>query len=211
MSKSRSSSLSTHAANLSSKSSANQSKFFKTFGEDIWKNKVEKVNAELFIMTYGVIVQQLCQDFNNDYVKINDNLFSMGYNIGVRLIEDFLARTALPRCPNMVMTSEVISKIAFKIFLNITPLVDNWNSNKDTFSLILVENPLAEFVELPQDARKELWYSNIICGVLKGALEMVQLDCDVNFVSDVLRGDASTEIKVKLNKILKDEIPLGED
>lgn len=200
-----------HAANLSSKSSANQSKFFKTFGEDIWKNKVEKVNAELFIMTYGVIVQQLCQDFNNDYVKINDNLFSMGYNIGVRLIEDFLARTALPRCPNMVMTSEVISKIAFKIFLNITPLVDNWNSNKDTFSLILVENPLAEFVELPQDARKQLWYSNIICGVLKGALEMVQLDCDVNFVSDVLRGDASTEIKVKLNKILKDEIPLGED
>ena len=200
-----------HAANLSSKSSANQSKFFKTFGEDIWKNKVEKVNAELFIMTYGVIVQQLCQDFNNDYVKINDSLFSMGYNIGVRLIEDFLARTALPRCPNMVMTSEVISKIAFKIFLNITPLVDNWNSNKDSFSLILVENPLAEFVELPQDARKQLWYSNIICGVLKGALEMVQLDCDVNFVSDVLRGDASTEIKVKLNKILKDEIPLGED
>lgn len=211
MSKSRSSSLSMHAANLSSKSSANQSKFFKTFGEDIWKNKVEKVNAELFIMTYGVIVQQLCQDFNNDYVKINDNLFSMGYNIGVRLIEDFLARTALPRCPNMVMTSEVISKIAFKIFLNITPLVDNWNSNKDSFSLILVENPLAEFVELPQDVRKQLWYSNIICGVLKGALEMVQLDCDVNFVSDVLRGDASTEIKVKLNKILKDEIPLGED
>ena len=211
MSKSRSSSLSMHAANLSSKSSANQSKFFKTFGEDIWKNKVEKVNAELFIMTYGVIVQQLCQDFNNDYVKINDNLFSMGYNIGVRLIEDFLARTALPRCPNMVMTSEVISKIAFKIFLNITPLVDNWNSNKDSFSLILVENPLAEFVELPQDARKQLWYSNIICGVLKGALEMVQLECDVNFVSDVLRGDASTEIKVKLNKILKDEIPLGED
>lgn len=211
MSKSRSSSLSTHAANLSSKSSVNQSKFFKNFGEDIWKNKIEKVNAELFIMTYGVIVQQLCQDFNNDYIKINENLFSMGYNIGVRLIEDFLARTALPRCPNMIMTSEVVTKVAFKIFLNITPLVDNWNSNKDSFSLILVENPLAEFVDLPQDAKRQLWYSNIICGVLKGALEMVQLDCDVGFVSDMLRGDTSTEIRVKLNKILKDEIPLGED
>ncbi|KAK5781302.1 TRAPP complex core subunit BET3 PWA37_004735 [Arxiozyma heterogenica] len=211
MSKSRSSSLSTHAANLSSKTGANQSKFFKTFGDDIWKNKIEKVNAELFIMTYGVIVQQLCQDFNNDYMKINENLFSMGYNIGVRLIEDFLARTALPRCPNMIMTSEVITKVAFKVFLNITPVVDNWSSNKDTFSLILVENPLAEFVDLPHDAKKQLWYSNIICGVLKGALEMVQLDCDIGFVSDVLRGDASTEIRVKLNKILKDEIPLGED
>lgn len=40
---------------------------------------------------------------------------------------------------------------------------------------------------------------------------MVQMDCDVAFVSDVLRGDQTTEIKIKLNKILKDEIPLGED
>lgn len=211
MSKSRSSSLSAHAAALSSKSTANQSKFFKTLGEDIWKNKIEKINAELFVMTYGVIVQQLCQDLNNDYIKINENLFSMGYNIGVRLIEDFLARTALPRCPNMTMTSEVISKVAFKIFLNITPQIENWNTNRDSFSIILTENPLTEFVELPQDAMKQLWYSNIICGVLKGALEMVQLDCDVNFMTDVLRGDLTTEIKIKLNKILKDESPLGED
>lgn len=37
------------------------------------------------------------------------------------------------------------------------------------------ENPLAEFVELPDDGRAqdELWFSNILCGVLRGALEMV--------------------------------------
>lgn len=37
------------------------------------------------------------------------------------------------------------------------------------------ENPLADFVELPDDGRAqdELWFSNILCGVLRGALEMV--------------------------------------
>jgi len=37
------------------------------------------------------------------------------------------------------------------------------------------ENPLADFVELPDDGRAqdELWFSNILVGVLRGALEMV--------------------------------------
>ena len=32
-----------------------------------------------------------------------------------------------------------------------------------------------DFVELPDDGRAqdELWYSNILCGILRGALEMV--------------------------------------
>lgn len=185
-------------------------KSLKAIGESIWKNKTTKINAELFALTYGSVVSQLCTDYQRDFNKVNSQLFSMGYNIGVRLIEDFLARTALPRCENLIQTSEVISKCAFKIFLNITPQITNWSSGKDTFSLILDENPLSDFVELPMDAMKELWYSNILCGVLKGSLEMVQLDCDVWFVNDLLRGDTHTEIKIKLNSILKDEIPAGE-
>ncbi|KAL3233818.1 Trafficking protein particle complex subunit BET3 [Nakaseomyces bracarensis] len=194
-----------------SQSMSAQSKSLKITADEIWKNKVEKVNSELFNLTYGSIVSQLCIDYNRDFNKVNEQLYSMGYNIGVRLIEDFLARTALPRCENMLRTSEVVSKCAFKIFLNITPNVTNWSQSQDAFSLILDENPLSDFVELPMDAMKKLWYSNILCGVLKGALEMVQLDCDVWFVSDILRGDAQTELRIKLNKILKDEIPIGED
>lgn len=66
-------------------------------------------------------------------------------------------------------------QIGFKIFLNITPTVANWANDNKQFSLIFEENPLADFVELPDDGRAqdELWYSNILCGVLRGALEMV--------------------------------------
>ena len=53
----------------------------------------------------------------------------------------------------------------------------NWSNEGNEFSLVFDENPLADFVELPYDgkAQEELWYSNILCGVLRGALEMVRL------------------------------------
>lgn len=61
------------------------------------------------------------------------------------------------------------------MFLNITPTVTNWSNDDKQFSLVFEENPLADFVELPDDGRAqdELWYSNILCGILRGALEMV--------------------------------------
>ena len=61
------------------------------------------------------------------------------------------------------------------MFLNVTPSVINWSPDNKQFSLVLEENPLADFVELPDDgkAQDELWFSNILCGVLRGALEMV--------------------------------------
>ena len=48
----------------------------------------------------------------------------------------------------------------------------NWNTKGDEFSLYLEQNPLTEFVELPED-HPNLLFSNIICGVIRGALEMV--------------------------------------
>jgi hypothetical protein len=38
----------------------------------------------------------------------------------------------------------------------------------------LEDNPLTQFVELP-DEFKKLKYSNLICGVIRGALEMLQV------------------------------------
>ncbi|KIW44506.1 uncharacterized protein PV06_02969 [Exophiala oligosperma] len=178
-------------------------------GEEIWKTRVDKVNAELVTLTYGTIVAQLCTDYEYDYAQVNQQLDKMGYNIGMRLIEDFLAKSNTGRCGNFRDTADMISKVGFKIFLNITPTVTNWSADNKQFSLLFDENPLADFVELPDDGRAqdELWFSNILCGVLRGALEMVQMSIEAHFVSDVLRGNDVTEIRVTLNRYIEDEMP----
>ena len=50
--------------------------------------------------------------------------------------------------------------------------MSNWNAKGDEFSLIIDQNPLTDFVELPED-HPNLLYSNLICGVIRGSLEMV--------------------------------------
>lgn len=61
-------------------------------------------------MTYGALVVQLIQDYE-DYTEVNKQLEKMGYNIGTRLIEDFLARSALGRCGDFREVGEVVAKV----------------------------------------------------------------------------------------------------
>ena len=63
------------------------------------------------------------------------------------------------------------------MYLGITPVVTNWSATGDEFSLLLENNPLIEFVELPE-GHSNLNYSCLLCGVLKGALEMVIITID---------------------------------
>ncbi|KAK1781413.1 NO signaling/Golgi transport ligand-binding domain-containing protein [Copromyces sp. CBS 386.78] len=178
------------------------------------ETRIEKVNAELVVLTYGTIVAQICKDFENDYSQVNKQLDKMGYNIGLRLIEDYLAKSnTMRRCSNFRETAEMIAKVGFKIFLNVTPTITNWTSDSKQFSLVFDENPLADFVELPDDGRAqdELWFSNILCGVLRGALEMVQMQVETHFISDVLRGNDTTEMRVTLVRYIDDELPPEDD
>jgi len=155
---------------------------------------------------------QLIQDYD-DYGEVNKQLEKMGYNIGTRLIEDFLARSGIGRCADFRDVGEVVAKVSvriatlivlcliniqvgFKSFLNITPNVTHsalppaptpggrpastpvpqLSTAGSSFTLTLDENPLAEFVELPEDALEGgLWFSNVLCGVLRGSLEMVSI------------------------------------
>ncbi|XP_068241766.1 trafficking protein particle complex subunit 3 isoform X1 [Palaemon carinicauda] len=171
-------------------------------------NDPKKVSGELFTLTYGSLVAQLLQDYEN-VDDVNRQLERMGYNIGMRLIEDFLARANPGRCYDLRDTADKIQQ-AFKLYLGVSPSIGSWSPAGDEFSVVLDSNPLAEFVELP-DSYLGLRYSNILSGVIRGACEMVQLEVMVWFIADQLKGDNVTEIRVKFIKRIEDAIPAGED
>lgn len=51
-------------------------KQYKAIGDELWKNRTEKINAELFTLTYGALVVQLIQDYE-DYSEVNKQLEKM--------------------------------------------------------------------------------------------------------------------------------------
>ncbi|EAL68879.3 trafficking protein particle complex subunit 3 [Dictyostelium discoideum AX4] len=185
------------------------SKKYDKLGNDVF-NKVEKINSELFTLTYGALVTQLIKDYE-DIEQVNIKLEQMGYNIGIRLIEEFLAKSGIGRCSDFIETAEVIAKVGFKMFLGVNAHVGDWDANRKEFHLTIEDNPLIDFVELPDQYKHKLYYSNILCGVMRGALEMVQMKVKCTFVKCTLSDDSTSEIKVVLEEVLSDMIPVGYD
>lgn len=89
------------------------------------RTRVDKVNAELVTLTYGTIVAQLCQDYDSNYQEVNKQLDKMGYNIGMRLIEDFLAKSGVGRCANFRETADMIAKVRLPRTHEVLPLAIN--------------------------------------------------------------------------------------
>ncbi|CAK7299960.1 Trafficking protein particle complex subunit 3-like protein [Vulpes lagopus] len=98
-----------------------------------------------------------------------------------------------------------VRDVAFKMYLGITPSVTCNNSSRTEFSLILDKNPLVEFVEELPAGRSSLCYCNLLCGIIRGALEMVHLAADVTFLQDTLKGDRVTEIGITFLKKLDEK------
>lgn len=59
-----------------------------------------------------------------------------GHNIGVRLIEEFLAKSRTTRCSDFADACDKLAKVGFKMFLNVTATVTDWNVNKTECSLV---------------------------------------------------------------------------
>lgn len=125
------------------------------------------------------------------------------------------------------------------MFLGVTASVSSWDADGTCCSIILEDNPLVDFVELP-DTCQGLYYCNVLSGVIRGALEMVSLllssknflvtskmlwlsvffclnndqvsmKTEVTWTRDALRGDDAYELQVKLLKQVAEEYPYKDD
>ena len=103
----------------------------------------KKVSGELFSLTYGALVAQIVRDYKS-MEDVNKQLEKMGYNVGVRLIEDFLARTKEEKCSDFRQTSEKV-QAGFKLYLNESPTVTSWSAASDEFSLVFEVTFLSDY------------------------------------------------------------------
>lgn len=69
-------------------------------------------------------------------------------------------------------STNAFKQVGFKMFLGVTATVTNWDAEGTCCSIVLEDNPLVDFVELP-DTCQGLYYCNVLSGVIRGALEMV--------------------------------------
>jgi hypothetical protein len=61
----------------------------------------------------------------------------------------------------------------------------------------------SSFFQLP-DSLQRIHYSNVLCGVIQGALEMVHITSACAFVKDQLKGDDVNEILVEVKGPARD-------
>lgn len=158
--------------------------------------RIERINSEIFTLTYGSLVTQLIKDYEK-IAEVNEKLKEIGYNIGVRLIDEFLAKSGAMRCKSFKETADTIAKVGLKMYLGFTAEVHSWNKAMTSCKMTIPDNALTDFVELPEEFKK-LSYCNILCGVIQGALKMVSIDVDCSFSKDKLHGDDANEIVITL-------------
>jgi hypothetical protein len=165
---------------------------------------MEKVNAELVAITYGALVSQLFKDKDGDPIQVTAALEKIGYNMGIRMVDEFLAKNSSTNCHTFSDSVDALVRIAFKMFLGID--AEYSEESKSVFHINFIENPLNDFVELPTSLRaSELRYSNVLCGIIRGAFEQLHMKVKCEFLRDILRGDDVNSIRLELIGIIRPE------
>ena len=157
-------------------------------------------SSELLSFMYGSLMVRLTKDFE-DINEINKKSEEIGYEIGFRLLDDVLDELG-----KNLHTSNLINTLLLSLlntFLGINGDLNQNPENEKEYHYIFQINPLALFVELPEHL-KELCYSNIICGIIRGLLENANFKVQCSFDKDKTKGDETNDIKIVLVEIIEE-------
>eukprot|EP00494_Astrolonche_serrata_P008143 UN08179 len=67
------------------------------------------------------------------------------------MTDELLCKAQISKCQNFQHTSQIVAKVAFKMFLGVDCEVVSMGENKKSFVLRLNSNPLKDFVEIPKE------------------------------------------------------------
>ena len=166
-----------------------------------------KKYSELLSFLYGGLIVRLYKDLN-DPEEINKKVEQIGFSMGQRLIDDVLVKLGkLQELPKKNFIDQIVGQI-FTSFLGIPDY--NFQKTKDgendcnEYEITFKTNPLNLFVELPEKL-KTLWYSNLICGIIRGAFDVIFIEVETHFEKDTLRGDNINLIKFTIKQFIEEK------
>jgi hypothetical protein len=173
-------------------------------GAALWQ-KQPKANAELFALTYGALVGELVRDYET-VQEIQQQLDTMGHSIGIRCIEELLAKQDSPTAgsPSFVESADMV-QMAFRMFLGVTAETAAVPDKPEAaYTVTFADNPLSLFVELPTEGPlADLEYSQLLCGLVRGVLEMLQFDVTAKMSSSTVAGHDTNIMLVELQQVLQ--------
>jgi hypothetical protein len=156
-----------------------------------------------------------------------------GYNIGVRIVDEYLAKTraasaaassAAPLnnpCASFRDAAEAVARHALPLFLNVAAALGAWSPDGTSCSLLLTDNPLSDFVELPEAYKRGgLSYCQLLAGTVRGALAQVGFVVEVRVARDGLLAEGGAgggggagvlELRLTLKEARDEAYPFRDD
>ena len=168
----------------------------------------KKNRVELLTFMYGTLLVRLTKDIK-DINELNTKIELIGYDIGKRLVDDLIddfQRGLDPSDQNKLM-ERLINQLT-EYYLGI---IGTYNQvSEKEYHLIFPENPISSYVELPESL-EGLCYPNIICGILRGMMEISGFEIQCEFVKDKMKGDDINDLKITLVKLIEERFIDDED
>ena len=161
----------------------------------------KQIKVELLTFMYGTLLVRLTKDIK-DINELNKKIELIGYDIGKRLVDDLI--DDLPRNLDQSDQNKLMEKLITHIAQHYLGIIGNYNqAGEKEFHLKFSQNPISLFVELPESL-DGLCYSNIICGTMRGMLEVSGFEVKCEFAKDKMKGDDINDMKIELVKYIEE-------
>ena len=162
--------------------------------------ETKNIKVELLTFMYGTLLVRLTKDIK-DINELNKKIELIGYDIGKRLVDDLIDDF---QRVDQSDQNKLMEKLICQLAQHYLGIIGNYNQvGENEFHLKFNQNPISLYVELPESL-EGLCYSNIICGIMRGMLEITGFEVKCEFIKDEMKGDDINDIKITLVKYIEE-------
>ena len=168
----------------------------------------KQIKVDLLTFMYGSLLVRLTKDIK-DINELNKKIELIGYDIGKRLVDDLI--DDFQRNLDVSDQNKLMEKLICQLTQYYLGIIGKYNQTSEKeFHLVFPENPISSYVELPESL-EGLCYPNIICGILRGMMEISGFEIQCEFAKDKMKGDDINDLKITLVKLIEERFIDDED